>query len=59
MVGKTIVVAFAFMVAVAFGALVAACAESQPAAPPPAAGTPGATPAATSVPGPPQLAWAP
>ena len=42
MVGKTIVVAFAFMVAVTFGALVAACAESQPAAPPPAAGTPGA-----------------
>ena len=45
-------------VAAALVALAAACAESQPAAPPPSAASPGGTPAAGSVVGPPQVAWA-
>jgi hypothetical protein len=49
---KTTLVTFALAALLAAG-----CAESQPAAPPPAAGTPGAAPAAASVVGPPQVAW--
>jgi hypothetical protein len=53
MIGKTIAV----VVALAFAALLAACAESQPAAPRPTAGAPGAAPTAAPVVGPPEVAW--